>query len=342
MKLLYVSRSNGVHDQRFVQAWETSNLQVNTLLTSGSVNDYKQISSTISSYKPDLIQVGPVTSPGALVRNLWTGPMIVTSWGFDLLKEVDEETTYLNDAKFALEKSDLIFTDNVAVTEKAICLGADPSAIVQFPWGLDDSWQDLHIHKYHLDAPTFISTRNHEELYRVEDIIRGFAASSAWKKGATLTIAGSGTLTTKISELSKKMGVSHAIELVGKQSAEGLHKLLEKSDVYFSASETDGSSISLLEAMSQGLCVVVSDIPGNAQWVSPQTGWNFELGNIEQISNYFDYFSSLKPEEIPLILSKRQAAQSLVKREANWDKIVSKFPEYALKAIRNNAKANNR
>lgn len=342
MKLLYVSRSNGVHDQRFVNAWEQSNLQVETILTEGSVADSEQISSIISAFKPDLIQVGPVTFPGFLVRSLWAGPVIATSWGFDLLKEVNEDSAHLSDAKFTLEKSDLIFTDNIAVTEKAIRLGANPSAIVQFPWGLEDSWQNLHLHKYHLESPTFISTRNHEEIYRVEDLIRGFSASVAWKKGATLTIAGSGTLTTKLIELSKTLGVSHAIEFVGQQSAEGLHQLLESSDVYLSASETDGSSISLLEAMSQGLCVVVSDIPGNSQWVNSQTGWNFELGNIQQISNFFDLFSSLKSEDIPLILAKRQAAQSLVKREANWEKIVSKFPEYALKAIGNNAKANKR
>jgi hypothetical protein len=35
---------------------------------------------------------------------------------------------------------------------------------------------------------------------------------------------------------------------------------------------------------------------------------------------------------------KQLAAQELVKREANWDVTVSKFPQYAFTAIENNAR----
>ena len=39
------------------------------------------------------------------------------------------------------------------------------------------------------------------------------------------------------------------------------------TDLYVSTSLTDGSSVTLLEAMACNLPVLVSDIPGNQQWV---------------------------------------------------------------------------
>ena len=40
------------------------------------------------------------------------------------------------------------------------------------------------------------------------------------------------------------------------------------SDLYLSASHSDGSSVSLMEALASGLPVLVSDIPGNREWIS--------------------------------------------------------------------------
>jgi glycosyltransferase involved in cell wall biosynthesis len=52
------------------------------------------------------------------------------------------------------------------------------------------------------------------------------------------------------------------------------------ADVYVSASEVDGTSVSLLEAMASRRAVVVSDIAGNREWVEPgRNGVLFPVGD---------------------------------------------------------------
>jgi glycosyltransferase involved in cell wall biosynthesis len=57
------------------------------------------------------------------------------------------------------------------------------------------------------------------------------------------------------------------------------------SDLYVSASHTDGSSISLIEALASGRPAIVSDIPGNREWIEPGVnGWWFNDGDEEDLS----------------------------------------------------------
>ncbi len=47
--------------------------------------------------------------------------------------------------------------------------------------------------------------------------------------------------------------------------------LLGAAAAYVTASEVDGSSVTLLQAMACGTAVVASNTPGNSEWVTPGT-----------------------------------------------------------------------
>jgi len=54
-----------------------------------------------------------------------------------------------------------------------------------------------------------------------------------------------------------------------------------------SASHSDGSSVSLLQAMACGLPVVVSSLPSNQEWVGPGThGWLFPDGDSQALAEH--------------------------------------------------------
>ncbi len=52
-------------------------------------------------------------------------------------------------------------------------------------------------------------------------------------------------------------------------------------DVYLSASTTDSSPASLIEAMALGLLPVAADIPGVREWLSPESGYLFRQHDSE-------------------------------------------------------------
>jgi glycosyltransferase involved in cell wall biosynthesis len=66
------------------------------------------------------------------------------------------------------------------------------------------------------------------------------------------------------------------VKFVGKVRYDELPSYYQEADAYVCASHSDGSSISLLEAFACGTPAIVSDIPGNREWVAPgENGWLF-------------------------------------------------------------------
>lgn len=78
---------------------------------------------------------------------------------------------------------------------------------------------------------------------------------------------------------------SHRVLFPGLVGFNDLPRYYRSADLYISASHSDGSSISLLEAMACGCPVVVSDIPGNCEWVQPGVnGWLFADGDADALA----------------------------------------------------------
>ena len=60
-------------------------------------------------------------------------------------------------------------------------------------------------------------------------------------------------------------GVAERVSMPGQVSQLDLPRYYRMADLYISASHSDGTSISLLEALACGCPVILSDIPGNRE-----------------------------------------------------------------------------
>ena len=89
-------------------------------------------------------------------------------------------------------------------------------------------------------------------------------SNPTWK----LRIAGKGSNTEKLKQQVRDLNLNDQVEYVGLLApAENLENYL-KSKIYISIPNTDGTSISLLEAMAYGCLPVVSDLPANREWIT--------------------------------------------------------------------------
>ena len=73
--------------------------------------------------KPDLIHAGPVPNVAFLAALSGFRPLVSMSWGSDLLRDIDQDANQRRAARYALNHSDVLVGDCLAVQRKAVQIG---------------------------------------------------------------------------------------------------------------------------------------------------------------------------------------------------------------------------
>ncbi len=293
-----------------------------------------ELGARIADAAPDVVHTGPLTSPAADVAAVWDGPLIATSWSFDLLSDIERDPEDRRRAQAVLERADLVFVDNAGPRRVAVELGGRPQSIVEFPWGVDARWLAAR-HRARRPEPetVFLSTRRHEPVYRVGDALQAFLVIAGVHPGIRLRLAGSGSLTSGLKAEASASAHGDRVEFLGEVDNDALPAVYGDADVYITTSSVDGSSVSLLEAMAGGVPVIASRIEGNAQWVGPGTGVDYPLGDVAELARLMRGFATPGDPVATGADGRAAAALSMVRERANWDATVGRFPEFAATAI---------
>lgn len=223
------------------------------------------LANALARYQPDLVDAHFVPNYGLLGVLSGRRPLSVTAWGSDLLVSGPRDPLQRARAHFVLSRADLVLADaeNLAVAARA--LGAVPSRTYTIPWGVD-------LARFHpageREPGLLISTRMHEPIYDLPTMIAGVAPVLARHPEVRLVVAGDGSLRSDLERLAARLLPSGRVRFVGRLSSEALAQWLARAEIYLSASRSDSTSVSLLEALACGAVPVVSDIPGNREWVS--------------------------------------------------------------------------
>ena len=310
MHILYFSRAYTTHDWRFLQAvsrrHQTSFLMLEPdigyddrpLPEGVQLVDWPQppgahsrdspralmpdFVRVLDRVRPELVHAGPVQSCGYMTALSGARPFLAMSWGSDVLVDADRDADSLRITRDTLGQSDMLLCDCDAVRRKVQSIVSYPDErIVQFPWGIDLQefrpgpdvldlrdklgWQDAHI---------ALATRSWEEIYGHDVLLEAFQWAHARNPRLRLVLLGDGSLSTVILQFIRDRGLDGVIHRPGRVSYNQIPHYMRAADMYVSAAQTDGTSVSLVEAMATGLPVLVSDVQGNREWVdSPSSGW---------------------------------------------------------------------
>jgi glycosyltransferase involved in cell wall biosynthesis len=82
------------------------------------------------------------------------------------------------------------------------------------------------------------------------------------KPSPVLVLAGDGSERPRLEALAKKLRIARSVRFLGWR--DDVHDLHSAFTLFTMSSRSEGTSLSLLEAMSAGLCPVVTDVGGNA------------------------------------------------------------------------------
>ena len=231
--------------------------------------------SIVNQIKPDIVHSGYVTIVGFLAALLKKAPLLIMPWGSDILIEPKQSYFKRKIAQYTLESADRICCDCQIVKSTILKISnVESEKVIVFPWGIDLSkFKPSNNKSFRSNSPiTVISTRKFEKIYAVENLIHAIPMIVKINPNFRFKIIGGGTFFNKFENYINENNISEYVELLSFVKNDDLISHLDTSNIYVSTSSSDGTSLSLLEAMAMGLPLLVSDIPANREWV--KTGYN--------------------------------------------------------------------
>ena len=310
--VIYVTNGWGVHDIRWAAALEACRFAV------VECHDPDEVADVVIEHRAVAVVAGPLFTVTQQIGRLAV-PLIGLSWGFDLNEElpnlpVSSDTTWLQ------ELSGLI-VDSQATREIALSLGVDPARIWVIPWGVDlelftpnGPTISAVDHGFDNRSRVVLSLRTHDDLYRTADVIEAFALAAVAAPDLALVMGGSGPLTAAHEARISDLGLSSRFRMLGQIPEADLPLHLRGCDAYVTASQSDGTSVTLLQAMACGAPIIASANSGNAQWVTDGvTGQTFPVGDVFALAALLVACGS-KPES----LAAAERARELVAEQADW------------------------
>jgi glycosyltransferase involved in cell wall biosynthesis len=285
------------------------------------LNSFKEV---IRRVKPDIVQAGPIQRSAFLAALSGFRPLISMSWGYDLIRDAQRNALWGWATRYTLQHCAVMVGDCDTIRQLAISFGMPDRRIVTFPWGVDlehfspspqggpgDARDGTG-----LDHPlTLLSTRAWEPIYGVDVIARAFVIAARQLPGLRLVMLGNGSQASLIHKIFSEAGVSERVQFPGLVRQAELPRFYRCADLYVSASHSDGTSISLLEAMACGIPLLLSDIPGNREWVKPGVqGWLFPDSDARALAQAILQAASQRQR----LGEMGEAARRLAEARADW------------------------
>jgi len=361
MRILYFSKNYTPHDYRFLSSLSETKLEIYYLkleanhrqtedrpvpsgiqqvLWAGGQREFRwrdlarlalDFRRLIKEIKPDLIHAGPIQTCAFIAALSGFRPILTKSWGYDLMYEADKNAWMQWVTRYTLKRSAFFISDANVTRDKAIAFGMNPDRIVVFPWGID-------LEHFHQKAPvtrrssplTLFCSRTWESIYGVDVLAKAFVKVAADNPNVNLILLGGGSQGARIRQILMNGGVLDRVHFGGQIRQADLPRWYHMADMYISPSHVDGSSVSLMEALATGLPCIVSDIPGNKEWIEDGVnGWLFRDGNADDLAEKITHAIKNRRSFTKIGESARKTAEQKADWKKNFGKLLEAYDRVA-------------
>ncbi len=253
----------------------------------------------------DLIHVHQVLYPAFVSvffgRELLHKPVLVKSGSSGMTSDIRELRRYPSgdfQLKYLVKKMDYLVATNKISGREFIEIGYPESRIVYIPNGVEISSEGKGAY-----APvrTVLTSARLSREKGMDILIKAWAQVMQHEKSLKLLILGDGPLASELRNLSKSLNLTDSIDFRG--MVQDVSSYLREADLFVLPSRTEGVSNALLEAMSQGIPCIATDVGGNpealgkgeskevsvGQYILAKNGVLVHPGDVQGLSNAIRY-----------------------------------------------------
>lgn len=284
----------------------------------------------VAKIEPDLVNAHFVPNYGLIGAFLKFHPLVISTWGSDVLISPGKSFLHKLRAKYVLSRADLVTAD-AEVTAQAVCkLGVEREKILVSPMGVEKSLlgqQERKENPYLL----ILSSRRLEPLYDVATLLKAVPqVKKEAQREVRFVILGEGSQKDRLAGMAKELKVEKWVEFKGVVSRETLWDYYRQSDIYVSTSRSDSTSVSLLEAMNFGLLPIVTDIPGNREWIeNGNNGFVFPVSDHRSLAERIISVA----DEFVRWAQFRERNAAIIQRKAVWEENMRAVEEGLLELV---------
>lgn len=216
----------------------------------------------------DVVNVQMMTSDGITAALTSTRPVMLTLYGSDFHDRSLLPAGYADRFDEALRRAETVHVPSEHMAGLVLAAGVPADRIEVFQYGID-------LDRFRPGTPPprpaiIVSTRSLRPLYRVHLIVEAMPEVLSARPDAHLDIYDSGDEEAHLRELVDRLGLSHAVRFAGRTAPDGIAHALGEAAVWVSMAASDGTPLSMLEAMAAGAWPVVGELETLQEWLSPE------------------------------------------------------------------------
>jgi glycosyltransferase involved in cell wall biosynthesis len=307
VSIIYVGQGPSIHDLRFTSAlksrWRTREVF--------SPYEGKSIREIVREINPRVIIAGPLSKAITVIPNDINLPIIGMSHAFDVNYPLEHA-----EIKSNIQRCAMIIVDCMTIREKIVNEYSYSRPISIIPYGCDFSlFNQTKI--FFENKLQILVTRNWTRVHSNLLILKALVLLSDKGIDFHCSFVGDGPTLDEGKRYARNNLEENQYTFYGRQTQTEIAVLMARHWVYLSASESDGSSVSLLESMSAGMICLVSSFPSNIEWVSHgENGFIFKNMDFHDLANQLQNIAQTPKTHLVQISNR---SKQRVSHDGNWE-----------------------
>ena len=289
----------------------------------------------LRDFGPDVVFAPYILSNGLTASLAWRGPLVVSARGGDVLQQGERSNLQAfiqrQIVRRVCRRADAIHAVSAELVSAIESLGIPSHKISMFPVGVDVARFPL------ASEPTpgpdgevqIICTRKQDHVYENHVLIDALAILRDRGRRFRCTMLAGGPLLEERIRQANERGLADRVDFRGNVAHDEVPGLIASAQIYVSASSSDGTSSSLLEAMASGSFPVISHIAANLDWVEEgRSGLFFPVGDASGLANQLERAM----DDAALRAGARQLNRARVEADASMQVNMSKLERMLIDA----------